>query len=285
MCLAFSGKEFESAPMKFAICNETYQGWDFARTCAHVADTGYDGIEVAPFTLKKDPRELTEKEAASHGQTARAAGLDLVGLHWLLVKPEGLHLTTDNDARRQEPTEFACHLARLCAAMGGDVMVWGSPKQRDLEPDWAYEDAAKRAADALRQVAKVADDLGVTIAMEPLGRAETNFLNTAAETIRLIEQVDHPACRLHLDVKAMSDEEKEIPEIIAESREQVAHFHANDPNLRGPGFGEVKFEPIAAALKEIDYLGYVSVEVFDYSPDPETIAVESLSYLKKVFGA
>ena len=65
MCLAFSGKELESAPMKFAICNETYQGWDFARTCAHVADTGYDGIEVAPFTLKTDPRELTEKEAAS----------------------------------------------------------------------------------------------------------------------------------------------------------------------------------------------------------------------------
>jgi sugar phosphate isomerase/epimerase len=269
--------------MKFAICNETYQGWDFARTCAHVADTGYNGIEVAPFTLKPDPREITEKEAFSHGETARAAGLDLVGLHWLLVKPEGLHLTTDNDALRQETTEFACHLARLCAAMGGDVMVWGSPKQRDLESGWAYEDAAKRAADALHQVAEVAGDGGVTIAMEPLGRAETNFLNTAAETIRLIKQVDHPAFRLHLDVKAMSDEEKEIPEIIEESKEYVAHFHANDPNLRGPGFGEVKFEPIAAALKEIDYMGYVSVEVFDYSPDAETIAVESLSYLRSVF--
>ncbi|MBL63329.1 MAG: D-tagatose 3-epimerase [Opitutae bacterium] len=269
--------------MKFAICNETYQGWDFARTCAHVADTGYDGIEVAPFTLKTDPRKLTEKEAAVHGQTARAAGLDLVGLHWLLVKPEGLHLTTDNDALRQETTDFACHLARLCAAMGGDVMVWGSPKQRDLEPDWDYKDAAKRAADALRQVAEIAGDLGVTIAMEPLGRRETNFLNTAAETVRLIKQVDHPAFRLHLDVKAMSDEEKDIPEIISESKDHLAHFHANDPNLRGPGFGEVKFEPIATALEEIDYTGYVSVEVFDYSPDPETIANQSLAYLRSIF--
>jgi len=270
--------------MKFAICNETYQGWDFARTCAHVADTGYDGIEVAPFTLKNDPRKLSEKEAANLGKTARAAGLDLVGLHWLLVKPEGLHLTTDNDALRQETTEFACHLARLCAAMGGDVMVWGSPKQRDLNPDWAYDDAAKRAADALRQVAELAGELGVTIAMEPLGRAETNFLNTAEETVRLIEQVDHLACRLHLDVKAMSDEEKKIPQIIEESKDHLAHFHANDPNLRGPGFGEVQFEPIAAALQKADYLGYVSVEVFDYSPDPETIASQSLSYLKSAFG-
>ena len=162
-------------------------------------------------------------------------------------------------------------------------MVWGSPKQRDLQDDWKYEDASARAAEILRGVAEVAHEGGVTIAMEPLGRAETNFLNTAEETVRLIRQVDHPGLRLHLDVKAMSDEEKDIPSIIRESQSELAHFHANDPNLRGPGFGDVEFSPIAETLHEVGYEGFVSVEVFDYRPDPETIASQSLKYLREKF--
>ena len=270
---------------KYAICNETYQNWSFSDTCEHIAKTGYDAIEIAPFTLKEDPREITETEAKAHGKIAADAGLAVVGLHWLLVKPAWLHLTTPDALLRKDTIAFGQHLARICAAMGGTIMVWGSPKQRNLEDDWDYDDAAKRAADTLHCISQVAGDLGVTIAMEPLGRKETNFLTTAEETVRLINQVDHPACQLHLDVKAMSDETKSIPEIIAESREHVVHFHTNDPNLRGPGFGDVQYEPIAEALQSIDYKGYLSVEVFDYTPDPETIAVESLAYLKRIFEA
>ena len=241
-------------------------------------------MEITPFTLADDPRNLTETDAGRIGRIATEAGLEVVGLHWLLVKPDGLHLTTLNDAIRSETADFAKRLARLCAAMGGKIMVWGSPKQRNLEDHWDYGHAVDRAVEVLRQVGEVCSEVGVTIAMEPLGPSETNFLNTAAETIRFIEKIDHPAIRLHLDVKAMSTEEKSIPQIIGESAGHLAHFHANDPNKRGPGFGEVKFEPIAAALREINYKGYVSVEVFDYSPDPETIARESLAYLQKTFG-
>jgi sugar phosphate isomerase/epimerase len=269
--------------MKFGICNETYVGWDFPRTCADIAASGYGGVEIAPFTLHDDPRQLSENSARDYGRIARDAGLEVIGLHWLLVKPVGMHLTTPDDAVRGKTVEFAQHLARLCAAMGGTIMVWGSPKQRSIAEGESREDAARRAADAMRQVCQIAGPLGVTIAMEPLTNLETNFLTTAEETVRFIQAVDHPACRLHLDVKAMSGEGKRIPQIIAESRDYLAHFHANDPNLRGPGFGEVKFEPIATALRLVGYKGYVSVEVFDYTPDPQTIARKSIEYLRKTF--
>lgn len=269
--------------MRFGICNETYQGWDFARTCDDIAASGYDGVEIAPFTLHEDPRQLTEQHAAAFGEVARRAGLAVIGLHWLLLNPPGLHITTPDDNVRAATVDFARHLARLCAAMRGTIMVWGSPKQRNIAVGERYDDAFARGADAMRQVCEVSGPLGVTIAMEPLSKAETNFLLSAEETVRFCRAVDHPACRLHLDVKAMSSEPKPIPQIIAESKDWTAHFHANDPNLRGPGMGEVKFEPIAAALRKTGYDGYVSVEVFDYMPDGPTIARQSIEYLRKSF--
>jgi sugar phosphate isomerase/epimerase len=269
--------------MKFGICNETYQNWPLEKICDHVARCGYDGLEIAPFTLADDPGNMTEAEATACGEIVRAAGLEVIGLHWLLVKPEGLHMTCDDDAIRAATSSFLQHLARLCGAMGGSVMVLGSPKQRNLTEGVNYETALQRATAICREVAEVGGPLGVTLAIEPLSTVETNFLTGAAPAIELIERVDHSACQLHLDVKAMCGEDGEIPDIIAASKAHTVHFHANDRNLRGPGFGDIDFVPIARALKETGYDGYVSVEVFNYEPDAETIARDSLAYLRRTF--
>ncbi len=270
--------------MKFAICNETYGAWPLEKICEDVKTCGYDGLEIAPFTLKENPAELTEADAERAAKVVRDHGLEVVGLHWLLVKPAGMHLTAADEAVRKKTIGFLQHLTRLCGAMGGaKVMVLGSPKQRNVEAGVTYPQAFDRLAQACRKVCEVAGPLGVTLALEPLSPKETNILQTAGETAQLIEAVGHPACRLHLDVKAMSSEPDPIAKIIRDQARHLAHFHANDPNLRGPGFGEMDFKPIAATLNEVGYKGYVSVEVFDYTPDPQTIARKSIEYLRKTF--
>jgi len=270
--------------MKFAICNEHWGNAPFEKVCEDAAACGYQGLELSPFTLKEDPRELTTADATRLVRIATSFGLEIIGLHWLLTKPAWLHITTPDDLLRKDAVKFTQHLGRFCGALGGKVMVWGSPKARTTLPEWDAKEAYKRAVDVVRAAAEVAWEHGATIAMEPLGPKETNFMNTAAEGIDFCKAVDHPACKLHLDVKAMSSESKPIPHIIRDSKEWFVHFHTNDPNLLGPGMGDVKYEPIIAALREVGYDGWLSTEVFKYELGAKVIAERSINYLKQVMG-
>lgn len=268
--------------MKYAICNETFQGWPFEKAFAYAREVGYTGIEIAPFTLAPSATEVTAAQRETVKAQIKDAGLECVGLHWLLAKTEGFHLTTPDEAIRQRTGEYLKELARLCRDLDGTIMVLGSPQQRNLLTGVSHEQGMAHAAATIRSAMPVLEDCGVTLALEPLGRGEGDFLNTAASGIELAQMVDSPNCRLHLDVKAMSDEGRPIADIIRESREWTAHFHANDPNLLGPGMGEVEFDPIFAALRETGYDGWVSVEVFRYEPGIETICEESLRYMREV---
>jgi sugar phosphate isomerase/epimerase len=268
--------------MKFAICNETFQDWPFDRAFAFARECGYTGLEMAPFTMALDARDITPAKRAEVSKQAQAADLEIIGLHWLLAKTKGYYLTTPDEAIRRTTTEYLKELARLCRDLGGKVMVLGSPLQRNILPGVTREEAMKYAADVLGGAMPLMEELGVTLAVEPLGPADGNFLNTAAEGVQLCEMVGSPSCRLHLDCKAMSSESTPIPDLLRQFRREMVHFHANDPNLRGPGMGDLDFKPIFEALGEIDYRGWVSVEVFDYAPGPERLAKESIDNMIKV---
>jgi len=271
--------------MKYAICNEMFGEQPFGEAWPLAREIGYTGIEIAPFTLiagaeTVDVSEVSAVRRAEVKQQAADAGLEVVGLHWLLAKTEGLYLTTPDAAVRKTTAEYLQSLAQLCAELGGKVMVLGSPGQRNLLPGVTHDEAEQYAAEVLRAAMPACADLDVTIALEPLGPAEGDFLLTAESAIQLAKLVDSPHCKLHLDVKAMSSETKSIPDIIRDSRNWTVHFHANDPNLLGPGMGDVAYEPIFAALQETNYDGWVSVEVFKYEPSPEEIARQSLDYMQ-----
>ncbi len=269
--------------MKFGICNEIFQGWKIDEVFTHCAGLGYEAVEIAPFTLAKYVTEIPAAERVRIRESAARAGLAISGLHWVLVQAEGMHLTSPEAPTRARTAGYFCDLVECCADLGGEIIVVGSPQQRHLLPGVTAEQAWAWAAEVFRPAIGRAEQRGVTICFEPLPAEDTNFINTAAEAVRFSREQASPAFKVILDVRAMTHEAKPIPEIIRESRGEFAYVHANDANLKGPGFGEVDFGPIAAALREVGYDGVVSVEVFKFDEGPEAIAARSLEYLRRVF--
>ena len=245
---------------------------------------GYDAIEIAPFTIAKDVTEISTEVRKEIREAAERIGIEISGIHWVLVQTEGFHLTHPDAAVRERTSKYFSELVDFCADIGGKTIVVGSPKQRNLMEGVSQEQAWNFATEIFREPAMRAEQRAVTICFEPLAPTETNFINTAEEAIRFTQQLNTPHFKIILDVKAMCSEAKPIAQIIRESWPHFAYFHANDKNLKGPGFGDVDFKPIAAALKEVGYDGFVSVEVFKFEEGAEMIARRSLEYLRMAFG-
>jgi sugar phosphate isomerase/epimerase len=270
--------------VKFAICNELFEKWPFERVCQYARSLGYTGLEVAPFTLAPHARDVSPQQRESLRATAARHDIEILGLHWLLVGPSGLYITHPDRAVREATSLYFRDLVDLCADLGGNVMVIGSPKQRNLLPGVTGEQAMEYAREVFTPCLDPAAKRNVTLAFEPLSPRDTTFISSVAEAIELVEQLNHPKFRLNLDVNAMSYEAKPISDVIRQAAPYLAHVQVNDPNLRGPGMGEVRYEPIIAALREIGYDGWLSVEAFDFTPGPEAIAEQSISYILRVTG-
>lgn len=268
--------------MKFAICQELYEDWDWERQCRFTAEVGYTGLEVAPFTLAPRITDVSAERRRTLRRQAEDAGLEIIGLHWLLAKTEGLHLTSRDPATRRATAEYLVELGRACADLGGHVLVFGSPAQRNLAEGMSRDEGFALAAEVFRAALPALAERDVRICMEPLTTKETNFITSCADAVALIGLVDQPNFRLHQDVKAMLSESEPVPALIEKYAAYTGHFHVNDSNLLGPGMGETDFEPILRALQQTHYTGWVSVEVFDYKPGCEHIARASLDYMRDV---
>lgn len=268
--------------MKFGICSEIFKEWkDIGRTIAYVKQAGYDGLEIAPFTLAQYVTDIPAKTRKEIVAKAKEHDLDILGIHWVLVGPEGVHINHPDASVRNKTAQYLIDLAHFCGDVGGKVIIFGSPKQRNVHESLTYEKAFAYTIEAFQKALPTCAERGVTICMEPLTHLETNFCTSAEETVRLINAVDHPNFRLLLDTKAMTFEKEGRPALIRKYAQYLAHYHANDENLNGPGWGNVDFGPIFEALRDIKYDGYVSVEVFEFSPGPEAIATKSIEYMKR----
>jgi sugar phosphate isomerase/epimerase len=269
--------------MRYAICNEMFDGWDHGRVCDRVAELGYTGLEVAPFTLAPLITDVSADRRRELRRQAEAAGVQIIGLHWLLAKTSGFQLTSPDPAVRKRTGEYLGDLARCAADLGGDILVLGSPLQRNIPDGHTRADAVEFALDVLGPCLPALAATGVKLCLEPLTPKETNFLNTAEDAVELIDRLGHPNVKLHLDTKAMTAEPRSAPDTIRRYAAHTYHFHANDPTdppRYGPGFGTTDLRPLFDALKDTGYAGWVSVEVFAYTPDPDTIARRAIEFMR-----
>lgn len=270
--------------MKFALCNEMFEGRSITDICPIAKKLGYDGIEIAPFTLSTSAEDISTELRKETRRIISDNGLETVGLHWLFAGPSGLHLTTNDKKIWHATRDYLSCLLDLCSDLGGKVLVLGSPKQRSLSPGQTFEQAWNNAAESLESVLEKAGEMDLTICLEPLSPVETDFINTVEQGMKMVRQINHPALKIHLDVKAMCSEPTPVADIIRSvGAGDVGHFHVNDANLYGPGMGDVDYGPIAEAVRDIGWDKWLSVEVFKYDPDPETIARKSIEYLRSFF--
>lgn len=272
----------EPAAFRLALCNEVVRELTFPEQCDLAARLGYDALEVAPFTLVDDPRELQSSDVRRLKKMAEEAGVGVSSLHWLLASPEGLSITTADVDVRRETLEVMDALVNVCAELGGDVLVHGSPGQRELSPEDPDGDA-QRGAEAFAKIAEVAQAAGVVYCIEPLSPQETAFINTVAQAEEIVARVGSPALRTMLDTRAARLSETEPVAAVLERGLRagtIAHVHVNDSSKLAPGQGEDTFAEVFDVLLRLGYRGTMAVEPFVYEPSGVASAARSIGYVK-----
>lgn len=266
--------------MKLSLCNEVIRELPFERQCAVAAELGYAGIELAPFTLGDDAYRMPAAERVRLRRVLADSGVAVSGLHWLLVAPKGLSITTPDRALWQQTVDVMAALVDLCAELGGVYLVHGSPAQRLLKGQG--DGAAQRAEAAFAAMAPRAEKAGVVYCIEPLAPRETDFVNRVEEAAAIVRRIGSPALRTMIDTSAAAAAETAAAaELVRQwlPTGLIAHVQLNDRNRRGPGQGEDRFLPVLRALKDGGYAGWLAMEPFEYRPDGVACAARSIGYV------
>jgi D-psicose/D-tagatose/L-ribulose 3-epimerase len=271
--------------LRYAMCNEAFEKMPFLEVCQVLHRLGYDGIEVAPFTLAADPLEIDAAQRNQYRRMMADTGIAFVGLHWLLVSPKQIHVSTPDPVLRGQSWQYVKNLIDLCADLAGPnptdaVMVFGSPKQRSSTGGLAPTEATRNFTEGLASVAPHAEARGVTILMEALPHSQSDVVHTMAEAAEVVRQIGSPAVRTMFDSHNAEDETEPHDELIAKYFDIIRHVHVNERDGRHPGTGDYDFVRLFRVLHRLGYKAWVSLEAFDFSYGGERIAADTMQYLR-----
>ena len=273
--------------MRISLCNEVIRELPFERQCAFARAVGYDGLEIAPFTLGEEPHLLSSAQRVHLRRVAAEAGVAITGLHYLMLTPAGLSITSGDAAQRARTVDVMRRLCNLAGDLGARVLVHGSPAQRTLEPGKEAE-GRKWGAECFAAVAEAAIKAGVVYCIEPLAAPDNQFVHTVEEAAAIVRAIASPGVRTMIDCSAAGRAETmTIPDLLRQwlPTGLIAHVHLNDPNRRGPGEGDLAFAPILRALAAGGYEGVAAIEPFVYQPDGPSCAARAIGYVRGLMQA
>jgi D-psicose/D-tagatose/L-ribulose 3-epimerase len=275
-----------TGPFQLSVCNELYERRDFRETCQSIKRAGWDGIEIAPFTLMQNATQLPVEKRRQTRETIIDEGLEFVGLHWLTVGPPGIHVTTPDDAVRLRSWDYIRGLADLCADLRpvdqetGGVLVFGSPAQRRTTDGATRDEATKRFIDGVVSVIPQLEANGVTLLIEALPIDQCDVIQSLDEAAAIVDQLGSRNVQTMFDSHNAVDEFEPHAVLVARHWDKIRHIHVNELDGSHPRQeGGYDFKPVLQAAKDRNYSGWVSMEVFDFAPGAEHIVTESMAYL------
>ncbi len=238
------------------------------------AALGFDGVELFTASGNDLDAGYLRKQLNHYGLGLAAVG---TGAGKVI---HGLTLTDPDPTIRQKAIAFISEMILFGAQFGAPAII-GS-MQGNVLPGGNREETMDWLFHGLEILQKKASDEGVMLIYEPLNRYETNLLNTLKAGIEFLKKYDLKNVRLLADLFHMNIEEDNLPQIIMESGNHIGHVHFADSNRKPMGFGHTNMPPIAAALKEIGYAGYVSAEAFPW-PNPDAAAAQTIKAFRNSF--
>lgn len=254
-----------------------------------IREHGFDGFEIPVF----------QPSAINPGKIWRTLAENGLECRVCAILPPGLNTISDDPIVRRKTKTHLADCAKLAAEMGSALMggpvyapVGHLPGRRRTEDEWKW------AVECFQSLGSTLQENGVELALEPLNRFETYFLNTASDAVYLCEEINHPRIGVLLDTFHTNIEEKDVAGAFRSTGKFLKHIHACENDRGIPGTGHVEFSAIATALREINYDGWITIESFGYThkelaaaaaiwrdlaPTPEAIAFEGIGLLKRIF--
>jgi sugar phosphate isomerase/epimerase len=275
-----------AADFRFALCNELFQKTPLVEVCRTLRQLGYQGFEIAPFTLGEDPAALPLPQRRATREAIVGEGLEFVGLHWLLTAPPGLQIVTNDAEVRKQSWLYVQRLIDLCGDLATDgarrrpVIVFGSPKQRTSVPGSSPAEALRYFKEGMAESAAHAADRNVTLLVEALSPSQTDVVTSLAEAVAIVKEINSPAVQTMFDVHNAIDETEPHTALIERYFPYIRHVHVNEMDGREPGMGNYNFLILLQKLAELNYDGWVSLEAFDFSRDAREVAARAIQTLK-----